>query len=124
MDYGQMVMDNEFAGLIKFTLNGIPVNDKTLAIDVIHEIGHFKDYLGHDHTMQHMRSEQTHPKLIDRRMRSDWLAAGATTIYERSWGKALEILENYKPEPLPPDVQKTIRSVVEETEEEFGLKKE
>ena len=49
---------------------------------------------------------------------------GGTTIYERSWEKALKILETHKPEPLPEDIQKTIRKIVEETEEEFGAKGE
>ena len=31
LDFGQLVMDNEFAGMIKHVLNGIPVNDETLA---------------------------------------------------------------------------------------------
>ena len=123
MDYGQMVMDDELAEMLKFTLQGIPVNDETLAVDVIHEIGHSKDFLSHDHTMAHMRSAQTHPSLIDRRMRVDWEAAGGTSIYERSWEKAMDILENYQPEPLPDDVQKSLRSIVEETESEFGVKK-
>ena len=39
IDYGQMVMDNEFARMIKYVVQGIPVNDETLAVDVIHEIG-------------------------------------------------------------------------------------
>jgi trimethylamine--corrinoid protein Co-methyltransferase len=124
MDYGQMVMDDELAEMVKFTLQGIPVNDQTLAVDVIHDIGHSKDFLGHDHTMAHMRTAQTHPHLIDRRMRVDWEAAGATSIYERSWEKAMDILENYQPEPLPDDVQKSLRSIVEETESEFGVRKE
>jgi trimethylamine--corrinoid protein Co-methyltransferase len=123
MDYGQMVMDDELAEMVKFTLQGIPVNDETLAVDVIHEIGHSKDFLSHDHTMAHMRTAQTHPSLIDRRMRVDWEAAGGTSIYERSWEKAMDILENYQPEPLPGDVQKSLRSIVEETESEFGVKK-
>jgi len=123
MDYGQMVMDNEFAGLIKYVLEGIPVNDETLAVDVIREIGQSRDYLSHDHTMKHMRTAQTHPELIDRRMRDDWQAAGGTSIYERSWEKALEILAHHQPEPLPEDVRRTIREIVETTEEELGLKK-
>jgi len=124
MDYGQMVMDNEFAGLIKFTLNGIPVNDETLAVEVIREIGQSRDYLSHDHTMQHMRTAQTHPELIDRRMRDDWQADGGTSIYERSWEKALQILAEHRPEPLSDDAQRKIRSIIEETEEELGLTKE
>ena len=31
LDFGQLVLDNEFAGMIKHVLNGIPVNDETLA---------------------------------------------------------------------------------------------
>jgi trimethylamine--corrinoid protein Co-methyltransferase len=123
MDYGQMVMDNELAEMVKFTLQGIPVNDETLAVDVIHEIGHGKDFLSHGHTMTHMRVAQTHPSLIDRRMRRDWEADGGKSIYERSWEKAMDILKNYQPEPLPDDVQKSLRSIVEETELEFGVNK-
>ena len=123
MDYGQMVMDNEFAEMVKFTLQGIPVNDETLAVDVIHEIGHRKDFLSLGHTMAHMRTAQTHSSLIDRRMRVDWEAAGGKSIYERSWEKAMDILKNYQPEPLPDDVQKSLREIVEETESEFGVKK-
>ena len=54
---------------------------------------------------------------------SDWEAAGSTSIYERSWEKAMDILKNHKPEPLPDDVQKSLRSIVEQTESEFGVKK-
>lgn len=122
MDYGQMAMDNELAGMVKFTVEGIPVNDETLAVDVIHEIGHNKDYLSHSHTMKHMRSAQTHPELIDRRMRVDWEAAGGKSIYERSWDKALDILQNYQPDPLPENVQKSLKDIVAETEEMYGVK--
>jgi trimethylamine--corrinoid protein Co-methyltransferase len=123
MDYGQLVMDNEFAGLIKFMLQGIPVNDETLAVDVIHEIGPSKDFLSHSHTMKHMRTAQSFPKLIDRRIRADWQADGAKTIYERAWEEALEILRTHKPEPLSEGVKKTIRSIIEETEDELGISK-
>jgi len=124
MDYGQMVMDNELAGMVKFTLDGIAVNDETLAVDVIHEIGHSHDYLSHPHTMTHMRTAQTYPQLIDRRIRLDWEADGAKSIYERSWEKAMDILQHYRPDPLPADVQQQLRAVVEETEAEFGVTKE
>ncbi len=121
MDYGQMVMDNEFAGLIKFTLGGIPVNDETMAVDVIREVGSSKDYLGHEHTFQHMRTAQTHPELFDRRIRANWMKHGGKNIYERSWEKAIDIIENHKPDPLPGDVRKALREVVLEAEDELGV---
>jgi trimethylamine--corrinoid protein Co-methyltransferase len=122
IDFGQLVMDNEFAKMIKFLLHGIPVNDETLAVDVIREIGIGKNFLSHDATFKHMRS-QSQPKLIDRRMREEWEASGSTDISERASEEARRILETHKPDPLPDDVLATIRSIVEEAEEELGVPK-
>ncbi len=120
IDFGQLVMDNEFAKMIKFILNGIPVNDESLAADVIHEIGIGKDFLSHDSTFKYMRS-QSQPKLIDRRTREEWRAAGSTNIYQRAQEEARRILETHKPDPLPDDVLAKMRSIVEEAEEELGV---
>jgi trimethylamine--corrinoid protein Co-methyltransferase len=122
IDYGQLVMDNEFARMIKYTVQGIPVNDETLAVDVINEVGIGKDFLSHDSTYKHMRS-QSNPELIDRKMRVDWVKEGSTDIYQRAMEKARFILENHKPDPLPEDVLSTIRSIVEEAEAELGVNK-
>jgi trimethylamine--corrinoid protein Co-methyltransferase len=122
IDYGQMVMDNEFARMIKHVVQGIAVNDETLAVDVIHEIGVGKNFLSHDNTFKHMRS-QSQPKLIDRRTREDWEDGGRTDIYQRALEKARYILENHKPEPLPENVLTTIRSIVEESEAELAVGK-
>jgi trimethylamine--corrinoid protein Co-methyltransferase len=97
IDYGQMVMDNEFARMIKYVVQGIPVNDETLAVDVIHEIGVGKDFLSHENTYKHMRS-QSQPQLIDRRTREDWVASGKTDMYERAMEEVRYILENHKPD--------------------------
>jgi trimethylamine---corrinoid protein Co-methyltransferase len=120
IDYGQMVMDNEFARMIKYLVQGIPVNDETLAVDVIREIGVGKDFLSHGSTYKHMRT-QSQPKLIDRRMREDWQAAGGTDIYQRALEEARYILETHKPDPLPADVLGILRSIVEEAEAELGI---
>ncbi len=123
IDFGQLVMDNEFAGMIKHVLNGIPVDDENLAVDVIHDVGPLKDFLAQKHTLKHMRS-QSQPKLIDRRRRSKWEELGKTDIYERASAKAREILETHEPDPLPDGVPETIRSIVEGAEEELAVDKE
>ena len=119
-DYGQLVLDCEFARMIKHTILGMPVNDDTLAIDSIKEIGPGGDYLMHSHTFKYMRS-QSAPELIDRKMRSTWEEMGATTAYERAMAKVRFILENHRPDPLPEDVLAKIRSIVVETENEMGI---
>ena len=120
IDFGQLVMDNEFARMIKFVLHGVPVNDETLAVDAIREIGIGKNFLGHISTFNHMKS-QSQPQLIDRKMRERWTAAGSTDMHQRAIEEARHILETHKPDPLPDGVLAALRAIVEEAEEELGV---
>jgi trimethylamine--corrinoid protein Co-methyltransferase len=117
-DLAQLVLDNEIAGMILYSLNGIVVNDETLSVDVIRELGIGKDYMAHASTYKHMKS-QSQVQIIDRRMREDWEAAGSTDIYKRAHDKMINILETYEPSPLPDNVRDTLRSIVEEAEKEL-----
>ena len=123
-DYAQLVLDCEFARMIKHTVNGIPVNDETLAIDVIDEIGPFGDFLSHPHTFDGMRS-QSRPEIIDRRGRGMWESDGATDSYTRALNKVRTLIETHEPEPLSQAVLTKIQAIVQETEAELiGHKKE
>jgi trimethylamine--corrinoid protein Co-methyltransferase len=117
-DFGQLVMDNDFARMIKYAVNGILVNDETLAVDAIKEVGIGKHFLDHDTTFKYMR-DQSQPESIDRSIREEWEKAGKTDIYQRASEKARDILENHKPEPLPDNVLATMRSIVEDAEAEM-----
>jgi trimethylamine--corrinoid protein Co-methyltransferase len=121
-DLAQLVMDHEIATMILHSLQGIPVNDETLSVEIIKEMGIGKDYLAHESTFRYMRS-QSQVSLIDRRMREDWEAAGSPDIYKRAHDKVMEILETYEPPPLSDDVLTTIRSIVKEAEKEMGVYK-
>ena len=76
----------------------MPVSDETLAVDVIHDIGPFHDFLSHDDTYRFMRS-QSQPKLIDRRVREEWSANGSIGLHERATAEARRILETHVPTP-------------------------
>jgi trimethylamine--corrinoid protein Co-methyltransferase len=119
-DYGQIVMDNEFAKMIKFAVGGIPVNDATLCVDLIREIGPFKDYLAHKNTFEHMRT-YPHPKIMDRRMRGNWESDGALDMHAKAMLTARKILAEHRPAPLPEAVLAEIRSLVAEAEKELGV---
>lgn len=118
-DFGQLIMDAEFAAMIGQCAAGIRVDDETLAVDDIVAVGSFGDYLSLDATLQHMR-EQSQPRYIDRRAHEDWLALGGTDIYERSLVEARRVLEEHRPEPLPGDVQAEMTRLVEEAEAHNG----
>jgi trimethylamine--corrinoid protein Co-methyltransferase len=119
-DYGQLVLDCEFARMIKFTIQGIDVSDYTLALDVTKAVGPGGDYLMQDHTYDGMR-DQSRSDLMDRKMRSNWEADGAKSAYDRATEKVRWILENHRPDPLPEDVLAKIRAIVVETEKDMGI---
>lgn len=119
-DLAQLVWDHELAGLMLYTLKGVPVNDTTLAVDVIKEMGIGKDYLSHATTFEHMRS-QSQTDLVDRRMRDRWAELGSKDAYQRSREKTLKILEKYEPPQLSKEVLQKVRSIVVEAEKELGV---
>ena len=114
-DYAQYVLDNDMARMIKQTVQGVPVNDETLAVDDIAAVGPFKDFLSLDATLRHMRG-QSQPRFMDRRVREDWEAAGARDAYAVAKEAAKQILEEHHPEPLPGEVSEAIDAVVREAE--------
>jgi trimethylamine---corrinoid protein Co-methyltransferase len=120
LDYAQLVMDAEFARMVKHVVAGIPVNDETLAVDDIHAVGSFGDFLSLDATLRHMR-EQSQPRLIDRRVREDWASMGGTDLYARARERARDIVKEHRPEPLDADVAAQMRRVVERADREAGV---
>ena len=119
-DFGQLVMDNEFARMIKHTINGFSIDAESLAVGIIGEVGPAKDFLMHDHTFRHMRS-QSKPDLIDRKGMEEWKASGGKDIYLRATQAARSILDSHKPEPLPDDVAAQLKSIIADTEGELGV---
>ena len=119
-DFGQLVMDNEIAQMIKCCVRGIPVTDESLSVDVIHEIGPFKDFVSHKQTLENMRSI-SHPKLIDRRNRDKWAARGGTDLYQRATEEARRIRRTHQAPPLDDEVKNALRRIVEETEDHWGV---
>ncbi len=119
-DCAQLVMDDEFAAMIKFVVNGIRVDDDLLMVDDIHKVGAFGDFLSLDSTYRHMR-EQSQPRLLDRRVREDWQSDGATDLYTRSLARAREIIEGHRPEPLDADVAAEMRAFVRRADQERGV---
>jgi trimethylamine--corrinoid protein Co-methyltransferase len=116
-DFGQLVMDNEFAKMVRHAVGGIPVTDELLGADDIAAVGPFGDFLSLGSTLKFMR-DQSQPKLIDRRVREDWTAGGGKDLHQRSLEEARRILATHAPEPLPDDVLREIRAIVDAADRE------
>ncbi len=107
----QIVICEELIGYTKHFMRPLEINDDTLALDLINEIGPDGNYLSSDHTRAHYRLDW-YPKLFDRSNYEDWRRQGARSLRQRAREKALKLLETHHPEPLPADIQAKIDSIV------------
>ncbi len=103
---------NEILGFLRASTTGVVVNDETLALDVIEELGPTGTYLGHDHTVRHYK-EPFYSKLIDKNPYSVWQKRGGLTMEARASRMVDDILAKHKVQPLPEDTQKAIHAIVE-----------
>lgn len=118
-DYGQLVMDDEIARMIKAAVGGVRVDDESLAVDDIAAVGSSGDFLSLDATLRHVR-DLSSSDLLDRRVRDDWLARGATELAQRARSRALELLGSHRAEPIDPDAAAQMHAIVEDADRRHG----
>jgi trimethylamine--corrinoid protein Co-methyltransferase len=118
--FEQYVIDNEMLGMVARVLEGIRVTPETLSFDVIKQVGPKGNFLGLRHTLDHILPEHYIPTLFDRSPRETWEANGGKDIREAAREKAREILLTHTPEPLPPETEAELNSILREAEETYG----
>jgi len=109
--FEMVVILNEVFSMLNRIVRGIEVDDETLALDVIRDVGPGGHFLSHKHTLKHLSSEHWIPKLIDRKRYETWKREGAKDLLTRAREALKKILHEHKPEPLPDDVLKEIKEL-------------
>ncbi|MCG8615174.1 MAG: trimethylamine methyltransferase family protein, partial [Desulfobacterales bacterium] len=115
-DFAKLVMDAEMIRNVHKTLEGIAINEDTLALDVIHEVGPGGQFLASRHTVDHMRS-LSQSKVFDRRNREGWQNAGGQDLTQRAYEMAEEILASHEAMPLPEGASEKINDLLKTWEE-------
>ena len=113
------VMANDTIGFLRAATRGVPVDEDTLALHVIEELGPTGDYLTHEHTLKHFRAPY-YSKLADKGTHSQWVDRGAMTMEERAARQVDKILESHEVEPLSDGVQRDIQEVLERERRDVG----
>lgn len=106
--YDKLVIDNEILGMVMRAVEGIRVDDETLALDAIKAVGPGGHFLSSRHTRRNMRHELYHPQLSDRDNRPVWEAAGAADARQRATDRARQILQAPLQSYLPEAVRRQI----------------
>jgi trimethylamine--corrinoid protein Co-methyltransferase len=113
-----MVIDNEIIDYALRYVEGLEVNDDTLALDVIDKVGPGGHFLGEKHTLQHFR-EGWMPEITDMETFEIWEKKGSKSIAQVAKEKTKEILATHKVEPVPEDVDREISRILKRAEAEL-----
>jgi trimethylamine--corrinoid protein Co-methyltransferase len=108
--YSEMLMDCEIYSIIQKTMEGILVNDETLALDVIAAVGPSGNFLTQKHTRQHMH-DLFLPEFMDRRPYNEW-ESKKDNACDWALSKARKVLNEHQPEPLDPKISTEFNKII------------
>ncbi|WP_323008001.1 trimethylamine methyltransferase family protein [Pseudorhodobacter sp.] len=91
-DFGQVVIDNEIAQMVKRVRSGFDFSEDALAIEDIKRIGPAGMFADSAMTLRDMLSATFMPEMADRQLRETWAEAGSHSIHDRALDKAMSIL--------------------------------
>ncbi len=109
----QVVIGAELINQMRRMGRGIPVNDDTLALDVIAQAHEKKHFLGHKHTRKHVRGTQWRPKLFSRLGFDAWAAEGSASLRERAQERVEQLLEQHSAQVLSDELLAAMQARVD-----------
>jgi trimethylamine--corrinoid protein Co-methyltransferase len=117
------VIDDDVAFIIGKTIEGFNVNDETLAIDLIKDVGQGPGtFLNKTHTRKNWKKEYFMPRVADRLSYQEWISTGKKNMIEKAKERMDEILRNHKPKPMPPDRDKEIDRILSDARNYYKKK--
>ena len=118
--FEKMVVDAEILGAMAAFLEPLTIDDETLAVDAIAEVGPGGHFFGATHTLQRYETAFYAPFLSDWRNFGAWTDAGAKDTTSRAHELSRRLLHAYEPPPLDAARVEELNSFVERRKREGG----
>ncbi len=107
-----VVLCGEIISMLRRFMGGISLDESSMAMDVIHQVGPDNDFLTSRHTFEHFR-ELWRPTLFNRLGGEEWETAGSKLVGERVKEKTISIMEEHRSEPLADGAREEIDYILE-----------
>jgi len=116
----QGILDDDVAGMVGRFIEGAEVNDETLALELIEEVGPVPGhYLNKAHTRKWWKSEQYVPAVADRLSYPEWIRTGKKKAIDYAKERMEELLATHKPTPLTVEQEQAIDDILKEAREYY-----
>ncbi len=90
---------------------GLEVSEETLALDIIDEVGPAGDFMGHKHTVKHLRRSVWNPYVVSHNSYDRWAADGAKDYASRAREYAKELVRSHQPQAIDDSMEATLREL-------------
>ncbi len=118
--FEKIMIDCEMLQHMAALLQPVQVDERTLALEAMDEVGPGGHFFGCDHTMQRYKNAFYEPFLSDWQNSQSWQEAGAKDSTMRATEMWQRALAQYEPPPLDPAVKGELESYVARRKEELG----
>jgi trimethylamine--corrinoid protein Co-methyltransferase len=118
--FEKLIVDAEMLQMLAEYLVPIQVNDDTLGLDAIDEVGPGGHFFGAAHTMERYENAFYAPMLSDWRNFESWQEAGSMDATKRAHGIWKQLLAEYEPPPIDPAIDEAITDYVARRKVELG----
>jgi len=109
----QLVMDSEIYSWNARLVAGVMVDEESIALDTIKQVGIGGNFLGQRHTRKHVQ-DVWRPRLLDRGMWDAWVESGREGAYEKASDLVDEHLAEHQVLPLGDEVTAKLARIVAE----------
>ena len=124
LSYEKLVVDAEIIGMAKRLIAGIDGRQTPIALEIMQELGHKGNFLGHPHTKKWFRKELYIPsEVIDRDTLEAWEKKGAKSTWDRAKDRVESLLAQYQPSPISDEVKKELLDITTKAANKAGMEK-
>lgn len=118
--FEDLVIANELFAVLERSIDGITINEDTLAADAIADVGIGGHYLAHEHTLKHLRDDRLNSTLLKPKTREKWVEQGSPSLVKRAGDKAREILKHYQPGKLEEKTERELNKIIHAAHQELS----
>jgi trimethylamine:corrinoid methyltransferase-like protein len=108
-----LLLCHDLAGLLRKLWQGIRVDDETLAVDLVREVGPQGNYLAQRHTDEHCRVEPWQSRYFRASETAGVSAAEREDLIDRVDADLRRILATHRPAPLPAPLRAQIDAILQ-----------
>ena len=113
MSFEKFILDEEIIAMVRRILKPVAINDETIDLKAIRDVGAGGEFLSHPNTFEHFRKVHFDTTLFNRLSYNDWKQNGQKDLLARAGEVVSQRLEAYEKPAIDQAIEKRIDHYIE-----------